>query len=1022
MKQGWLNLWARCARVAAVVGLGVAVQFPVAAAADPGESPGFVARNWGVKDGLPQNTVTAMAQTRDGYLWLGTMAGLARFDGVRFKVFGLAEGLPNVQVRALLEDSAGDLWIGTTGGGLCRLRNDRIESVQGEALKGDENVTALALDARGWLWIGTSDGLVFWTEGRLTRDPSAAPIPRGLIRALLPDRAGVMWVSSVNGLFAVADGAATEAVGPAPDNRFSPYCLLEDRAGNLWASIGNGKMLCRTGGQWRCYDQSAGVPFAYVTCLAEDPSGTVWAGSLDAGLYFFRGDNFHRLSGHNGLSGGAIRSLLSDREGNLWVGHRTLGLDRLIARRVATLGADRGLTNDYVRCVAETEDGTLWLGTTGGGLYRTGGDQLQLFTNTVFNTYYPFVEAALTTRDGSLWWGGGGSLFCWQSNRIQTAFTSGRVTVAPNSVVCPWLLNAAVTALWEDGDGQILVGTSVGQVIRLRGEQWEIIPHRLGRGAITSLVREPDGTLWVGSLAGGLVRWRGETLTSFAPKDGFPANHVRVIHRSRDGTLWIGTGGGGLLRLQGERLTRISNRDGLGDDTISQILEDGAGNLWLGGNRGIFRVRRSELDELAERRRSFVHPQAYGLNDGMLAEECTGGSSPVACRLRSGKLAFATVRGVVIVDPRAENMEATPPRVLIEEVSSDRLVQRFEPVTAPGPNGINLAVTIPAGRRECEFHYTGLSFQSPERIRFRYQLEGVDEDWVEAGSRRVAYYNPLRPGHYVFRVTAGTTTGVWSEREASLLVVVQPHFWETPWFRVLTASLALLTLGTTVFMIARRRYKRRLAALMMQHAIERERLRISQDMHDQVGSILTRVSILSDTGQSDSGGEPARRHFERIGTQVRAAVQGLDEIVWTTNPKNDNLPRFAEYVGRFADECFENTRIRCWQEIPTQLPHLPLRAELRHNVFLAIKETLNNALKHSGADTVWLRMSLSMGRFTVEIEDNGRGFTPATLSPGGNGLENIRSRLADVGGSATVQSTPGQGTKVTLTFSVPVND
>lgn len=980
--------------------------------------PGFVVRNWGTKDGLPQNTVTAALQARDGYLWLGTLAGLARFDGMRFKVFGLAEGLPNVQVNTLFEDAAGDLWIGTMGGGVSRMRNGQIESIRAAGISDDENVTALAADARGRLWIGTSEGLMFWEDGKLFRDESFGQVGKGLIRALLKGRDGEMWISSVGGVYVFRDGVLSPVTGPAPDTVFSPYCLLEDRAGNLWASIGNGKVLCRRNGVWQRYDETAGVPFAYVTCLAEDAKGTVWAGSLDAGLYYFDAGRFNRLPPRDGLSSPAIRSLLPDREGNLWVGHRSSGFDRLTAQKLVTLGAERGLTNDYVRSVAEMPDGRLWLGTTGGGIYREDAGALRWFTNAPFNAAYPFVQVVLPVRDGSLWWGGAGSLFHWVNDRLAEGYLGGTTIVITNAHPVDWLANVSVTALREDIKEGLWVGTSRGKVLHLLNGQARELTNRLGRGSITSFAQEPDGTLWIGSLAGGLSRMQGDNVTTFSETNGLASTHVRVLHRSADGTLWIGTGGGGLVWLKDKRFHSVSARQGLGDDTVSQILEDDEGCLWLGCNRGIFRVRRSELNDIAAGKSAFVHPQAFGLNAGMLAEECTGGSSPAAYKLRSGKLAFATVRGVALIDPQPQVFEATVPAVMVEEVRANREPQKVEHPVAQGEAETLPTVTIKPGLRECEFHYTGLNFAAPERVRFRYQLIGLDADWVEADTRRVAYYNPLRHGQYIFRVSACTATGVWSEHEARLAVIVLPHFWETGWFMVLLWLAGIGALATLVYRIARQPYKRRLAALEMQHAIERERLRISQDMHDQIGSILTRVSVLSDVAQSEHAEPELQNQFEQIGTNVRTAVQGLDEIVWATNPKSDNLPQFADYIGRFADEFFESTGIRCWHELPNQLPNLPLRSEMRHNIFLAVKEALNNVLKHSQAKEVWLRLKLDEGRVTIEVQDNGHGFEPKHARQGGNGLGNMESRLAAVGGRAILISSPGYGTRIRLIFTV----
>lgn len=898
------------------------------------------------------------------------------------------------------------------------MRAGRIESVRGEGASGDENVAAFAADSRGRLWIGTTEGLLFWENGKLSRDESFGKLGHDMIRALMKDRAGIMWISSAQGMFSFENGKLVPAIGPAPDTTFQPYCLLEDRAGNLWASIGNGKVLCRQSGEWRCYDQSMGLPFAYITSLAEDAKGTVWAGSLDAGLYYFHADRFYRVPELSGLSDNAIRSLLPDREGDLWVGYRTTGFDRLAPRKLITLGSRQGLTNDYVRSVAEAADAQLWVGTTGGGIYREYDGELRLLTNVPYNSGYPFVETVLAARDGSVWWGGTASLFRWKDGRTIEGYTRGNIPSIEGALVPEWMLNAAVTSLLEDKTDGLWIGTSLGKVIRLAGREMHVQTNRLGRGAITCFAQEPDGTLWVGSMAGGLSRMRNGAVTTFTSTDGLASSHVRALHRSADGTLWIGTGGAGLVRFEAGRFQKIGSRQGLGDDTVSQVLEDDQGNLWLGCNRGIFCVRRKELDEVASGLRSFVHPQVFGLNAGMLSEECSGGSSPAACRLKSGKLAFSTVKGVVLIDPKLQEFESSPPTVLLDEVRADGENLPLESIATDDPSEAALAVVIPPGRRLCEFHYTGLSFKAPERVRFRYQLSDIEEGWVEADTRRVAFYNPLRPGHYTFRVTACNADGVWSDQPVTMSVSVLPHFWETRWFRLLASGAAVGTLAATAFWIARRRYKRRLEKLEMQHAIERERLRISQDMHDQIGGILTRVSILSDVGQSENETPATRGQFERIGSQVRTAVQGLDEIVWATNPKNDNLPRFADYVGRFADECFENTGVRCWQEMPNVLPNLPLRADLRHNVFLAIKEAFHNVLKHSGSKEVWLRLFLEDSKVIVEIEDHGRGFVPEQVTPRGNGLENMRSRLAEGGGQAMIHSAPGHGTKVQFYFTV----
>ena len=969
---------------------------------------GFVFRAWRTEDGLPQNTISAILQTREGYLWLGTQAGLARFDGVRFKVYGLAEGLPSVQVRALYEDNQGSLWIGTTGGGLSRLRKDRIETFTVEDGLGDLNVTALVGDSSGRLWIGTSTGLSLWQNGKFIHNEALAGLGRSLIRALLRDRHNSIWISSSQGLFEIKDGGLTESAGPPSDENFSPYCLLEDRAGNLWAGIGNGKVLCRRKGVWGKYDETYGLPFAYVTSLAEGADGTIWAGSLDAGLYYFKEGRFIAITRPAGLSGDDIRSLLADREGNLWVGTRSAGLNRLVRRKLSVYGPAQGLTHDFVRSVAETADGSLWVGTTGGGLYRGTLEGFTIFGDERIR-FYATVESVLATRDGSLWWGGSGALFQWKEGKLAASYTRTNQ---------PWLGDVAVTALCEDLKGGLWIGTGRGGLWHFRDGEFNPFADRVARGAVTSLAQEADGTLWLGSVAGGLSRVRAGHFDKFSTSNGLPSNHIRTLYLDGEGTLWIGTGGAGLSRWKKGRFDSFTTRQGLGDDTVSQILEDKAGHLWLGCNRGVFRFRKEELDELTEGKTTFVHSRVYGTGDGMLADECASGFSPAGLKMKSGQLCFSTSKGLVVIDPSQQEIDTQPPRVLLEEVLVGRQIQSVRPQTQSSdePDTPPISLTIAPGPREVDFHYTGLNFAAPEKVQFRFRLAGLDQDWVEAGTRRVAYYQRIPPGEYVFRVLACNADGVWSEPGAALAVTVQPYLWETGWFRVTIGLTVIGLLAGTVYGVARRRYKRRLAQLETRHAIERERLRISQDMHDDIGGILTRVSIMSDVGQSEAAGEVAPKQFERIGSQVRAAVVALDEIVWATNPKDDNLPRFAEYVGRFADECFEDTTVRCWQEMPTDLPKLPLRSDVRHNVFLAVKEALNNVLKHSGATEVWLRLTLEDSEVCLQIEDNGRGFTPETAPPGGNGLGNMKSRLAECDGSAQLASTPGHGVKIRFVF------
>ncbi len=974
----------------------------------------WVVRSWGTAEGLPQNSINAIVQTRSGYLWLGTREGLARFDGLRFSVFGLRTGLESVAVQALLEDREGTLWIGTDGGGLSRFREGRIESVA-TAQRGvaGDSITSLAEDAQGRLWAGTRGGLNVFEDGKLVQIPALAPVEKLTIYALLRDRDGGMWISSgTMGLFRFHNGLLQSVPGPAGNETSTAYCLLEDSDGQVWGSVGNGTILCHKNGEWRRYAETNGLPFAYVTCMGQERDGTIWAGSLDAGLYYFHSGAFHALRKADGLSGDDIRSLYADREGNLWVGTRSAGLNRLNRPTLITCSLPQGLTNEYTRAVAETSDGVIWVGTTGGGLYRGTPNRMEPFGPSEVIRHYATVETVWTHSDGSLWWGGARSLLNWRD---------GAVTCYTNE---PWVRSAQVTALCEDGQRGLWVGTSFGTLVHGTGGKFTVFSPRIARGPITALAQQPDGLLWVGSLAGGLKGVRDGSKDVVSITNGMLSQSIRTLYLDRESTLYIGTAGGGLARLRGGKVASFTSEQGLGADTVSQIVEDDFGHLWLGCSRGILRVTKNDLENLAEGRTSFLHPRAYGLNDGMLAEECSSGFSPAGIKTSSGLVCFSTVKGLVFIDPRGEDKKQPPPNVLLEEVSLNgkraelhqASSQRRSKVISPGqPEGPLLVV--PAGPRAIEINYTAINFAAPEKVRFRYQLEGLDPDWQEAQGRRTAYYDRVPAGNYVFKVMASNADADWSTTPRILLVTVEPQIWESRWFPFAAVLVGVGLIAGILRMAERRRYRRRLVLLETQNAVARERLRISQDMHDHIGAILTQVSLLSDLGQSQSEVPgAASRQFEKIGHQTRTAVQALDEIIWATNPQNDNLPRFAEYVSRYADELFESSTARCWQEIPADLPNLPLRADLRHNVFLAIREGFNNVLKHSGASEVWLRLSSREGEVVAEIQDNGQGFSLEKVAAGGNGLTNMQSRLAESGGRMELHAEPGRGVRIRFFF------
>jgi ligand-binding sensor domain-containing protein/signal transduction histidine kinase len=975
----------------------------LAATNEPSPVAGLVIRKWSTDNGLPQNTVNTIKQTRDGYLWLGTQEGLARFDGVRFKVFGLQDGLPSVEVRAICEDPDGALWIGTSGG-LSRMVEGTIQTVPlAQRRVSEAGVTALTEDYDGRLWVGTRNGVELYQQGRFVEEPALATLEQVAIQDLTPSGDGMWIAGGVHGLFEFHDHHLTEYPGPAGTSRIYAHCLLLDQSSNLWVSIGNGSVLRRRNGEWIAYTESDGLPFAYITCMAQEANGAIWAGSLDYGLYRFDAGHFTAIREENGLSADDIRSLCPDGEGNLWVGTRIGGVDRLSRSKLIAYGAAQGLTNDFTRSVAEGKDGALWVGTIGGGIYHGKSGMFYRTPDEADGFRFAFVDSVLATTDGSIWYGAYRGLMRIKNGELTECHTNES-----------WVRSTSVTALCEDGQGGLWAGTADSKLLHYQNGSFVEFPHRVARGMITALAVEANGALWVGSEAGGLKRLKSGNDLVLSVTNGLLSQSIRTLHLAAEGSLWIGTLGGGLSEYYDGRISTFTTRQGLWADTISQIVEDDNGNFWFGCNHGIFRVSKKELNDLAEGKTRFVHPRVFGLSDGMPAEECSSGFCPAGLRTRDGLLCFSTVKGLVLVDPNA-HVKALPHEALLEEILvNGEVIPVGTNLSHTADNGkLSSRITIPHGAWEVEFHYTAISLSSPELVRFRYRLESLDKDWVEAAGRRTAYYHRIPPGNYTFQVTACNADGIWGAQRASLAIAVQPYFWETWWFEAAAVVSILGLVAAVMRLMERRRYRQ----LQMQNAIAKERLRISQDIHDDIGSILTQISQISDLGLDEPKTRTtAKEQFERIGNQSRAAVQALDEIVWATNPKNDNLSRFADYVCRFADEYFENSTVRCWQEVPANLPAVLLRSNVRHNVFLAIKEALTNILKHAGATEVWLRVALADFQVSVEIEDNGRGLVPAELRPGGNGLANMRTRLEECDGSAEITSGPKGGTKIRFTF------
>lgn len=992
---------------------------------EPGDASGtgsrelpLIFRSWQREQGLPQNSVRALAQTREGYIWVGSEDGVARFDGLRFVSFGVREGMASGPVNALCADHQGALWIATAGGGLTRWHDRKFSTLTVKEGLPSDSVTALAEDNAGQMWIGTEAGLMVWDEGRLSPVDVAEQFKGKVITTLFKDHLGAMWIGVKGaGVFRYADGNCLPLSEESVQELLKDsHCLLVDRGGKIWIGAGDDFVLCRDGEQWHRYRIPRHLARPYVSALAEEPDGTVWAGSVSEGLFQFKEGKLTAINASSGISDIFVQSLLVDGEGNLWVG-TSAGLNRLRRGNLWAFGQNKGLGYGAVRGLAEIAPGVILAGKPSDGLYQWNGWDFSRTSLPDSPESLLRVNALLALEDGSCWVASANGLAKFRGTNVTMLALNGK----------------NVLSLAAGRAGTVFAGTREGELWQGRGANWTRETNYSKPHAVTAIVQEQAGALWVGTEGGGLDRFGKGAPAHLGKGEGLLSDSIRTLHLDSSGTLWIGTAGGGLSRWQEGKIANVTAHEGLPDNTISHILEDDTGRLWLGCDRGIVCVSKRELEELASREITTVYPQSYGRSEGMLSEECSSGFFPAGLKTKSGLLWFSTLKGVVAVDPRLNTASELPPTVVLEEVLLDGNPATGWPApAAPGFAGKDDIITtglesrtlrIPPGRHRLELRYTGLSFAAPERLRFRYQLVGLDPDWVEAGGRRTAFYTYVPPGDYKFRVIACGTDGAWTETGAGLAFIVLPFFWQTWWFIGSSALGLLILVGGVVRGIEKRKTQRHLRRMEQEQALQRERARIAEDLHDDLGSSLARISLLSGliTADTQHPGQ-IETHARNISQSADETVRALEEIVWAVRPGSDSLQSLVEYIAHFASELFDEAPTRCRLDLPHDLPNRRLPPEMRHNIFLIVKEALTNVFRHAAAQEVQVRATATAASLEIVVQDNGKGFVQHSLlgDLGHHGLSNMRRRAEAVGGRLTTESMPGNGTTIRIAVEFPV--
>ena len=953
---------------------------------------------WTTDNGLPQNSVNSMLQTRDGFLWLTTFDGLVRYDGVHFTIFnaGNTTGLKSSRFSQLFEDRAGNLWIMTEDFGLVRYRDGLFTTITREDGLPNERVLHVRDDLDGTLMMETDEGLVWWKDGEFILQD---PFPGRPFRDFgYPVRPGIVWHLDKSGMHRTENGRVTTH---APVSGLTPNdikSLYEDRNGELWMGVTDGILMRFKEGRFTSYTRKDGLAGDRINCILGDRQGNLWIGSGGSGLFRFKDNRFTSYTKAEGLTGNDIQTIFEDREGILWIGV-TAGLNRLRDNIITSYSAEDGLSANNTYPICQDRDGAIWIGTWPGltkyrdGVFTRLGEQ--------YTSSNELVTALMTDREGGLWvgsLGGGAKRFHNGKDRAYLA-TDG----LPSNVV---------RAIFQDRQGAIWFGTPAG-LGRVKNGAFSVYTTRDGLPAngINVIFEDSRGSLWIGTQAG-LCRYSDGTFHSYPQEESISRYMVRAIHEDSEGVLWIGTYDRGLTRLKDGKFTNFTIKEGLFNNGVFQILEDARGNFWISCNLGIYRVSKRELTDYAEGKVKSISSVPYGKRDGMLNSECNGGVQPAGIKSLDGKLWFPTQGGVAVLDPEAVQVSEQPPPLMIEEVLLNNKPVAFRD-----------AVEIPPGIENFEIHYTGLSFIMSDRIRFKYKLDGLDTDWVDADTRRVAYYSHVSPGNYTFRVIAANRDGVWNMEGATVAIRIVPPFWKTWWFFALAlaafASLSVLGFKLRIARLEKARQAQQAFSQQLISSQESERQRIAAELHDGLGQhlLVIKNSALLGLGTLQQP-DRAREQLADISETASQAIDEVREISYNLRPYQLDDLGLTKAIEFIIAKVAASSDIK-FSSVLDPIDDL-FSPDAEINIYRIVQESLNNIVKHSGASQATIVIDRNSHSVDVTIQDNGRGFNTegVTGSEGGRGfgLKGISERARMLGAKYVIQSAAGEGTAINLTL------
>ena len=967
----------------------------------------YLVKAWTPGEGLPQSSINSMAQTPDGYLWLGTFNGLARFDGVRFVVFNPVNtpALRSARIVSLNVDRNGWLWIMTEEGFLTRVADGGFEAMNGRWGLTEGRTFPRGTDPDGNLWLSREDrpGTEWMLRGREfvsgeLRDFSTAEILRVVAAARC------IWLPRAGPAGNVWEKGSTDSLRFGIEAAFGvrgPSLCVPARNGDAWVVTHSAVGKLRHGGLQRLPD---GISIDEPTDAAEDHAGNLLIGTWTQGLLIYTPDGrLQSIPIVGGASARAVRVVMVDHEGNPWIGTDLAGVQRLHPRVFRTLlGAETGQSG-VVRSIAEDRSGKIWRAT------QEGLDIVSEYSGVAKVVAAVHGDEQLwwaitADREGQIWAGSMGVDFCrFAGTRAEKYFQIENVRVLAPAV-----------------EGGVWIGTERG-ILRanLDSLNEEQIPAGMTNHQVRAIV-ELDGRVWAGLFGSGVWRKDRSGWSQFGAEQGLADRHVISLYADTDatGTLWVGTTFGGLHRLKDGVFKDFRTAGSRLPAMVACIIGDDVGFLWLGSLDGIYRVAKRELNEFADGTRTDLIVEKYDRSDGLQTTEMSEGRQPTVLRARDGRLWFATINGLSVVDPKTVPQNLEPPPVLIEEVSVNG---------NPVPTVVGRELEIAALSQRVAFQYTGISLKGGSRVRFKRRLAGLESEWEDAGAERTATYYNLPPGPYRFEVLAANESGIWSRTAATMSVRALPAYWQARWFRNGTGLLLVGVVMAGVMLrlraLAHAQAAREAFSQQLIDSQEQERRRISAGLHDGLGQALLVVKHQAGQAARTPGAPPeAVERWARVAQSTQAAIDEVRGIVSALRPAMLESIGLSGALAAMLQQTAESGEVKLTWKVADMAGAILGGRDIE--LYRVVQEALNNILKHSRAAHARIELRREPDRWVLEIEDDGCGFDEtATLAgggPGGFGLRGMRERLRILGGSLILVTRPGAG--VRLRAEAPINE